>query len=49
MGGKAGGSEGSANGNGSCENLDGVLEVAVKFAQTKLSNTGHDAWRAGEY
>ncbi|XP_077327795.1 alanine--tRNA ligase, mitochondrial-like [Lithobates pipiens] len=48
MGGKAGGSKGSANGNGSCENLDDVLEVALKFAQTKLSDTGHDTRRVGE-
>ncbi|XP_040203188.1 alanine--tRNA ligase, mitochondrial [Rana temporaria] len=48
MGGKAGGSEGSANGNGSCENLDGVLKAALKFAQTKLSDSGHDTRRAGE-
>lgn len=48
MGGKAGGSEGSANGNGSCENLDGVLEAALRYAQTKLSDSGHDTLRAGE-
>ncbi|KAM5126691.1 alanine--tRNA ligase, mitochondrial-like [Mantella aurantiaca] len=44
MGGKAGGSHGSANGNGSCEDLGGVLEAAVKYARRKLSETR----RAGE-
>ncbi|KAM9324416.1 alanine--tRNA ligase, mitochondrial [Gastrophryne carolinensis] len=35
MGGKAGGSDVVAKGTGSCEKLQGVLEVALRFAQKK--------------
>ncbi|XP_072259091.1 alanine--tRNA ligase, mitochondrial-like [Pyxicephalus adspersus] len=48
MGGKAGGSNGSANGNGSCEDLASIVEVALKYAQTKICDTEHESRGAGE-